>query len=227
MTAVPLIRTTCTTDELAAAIREADPTFTRQAAGIVWAQWALETGRGEACWNHNVGNVKTTPAQAAAGVPYTMLPGTTEYIGGVLMTFQPPDPQTWFRAFASLAEGMAHHLAFLKRRYGNAWPSLLSGDPTTFATELKARGYYTAPLATYAGAMRHLHAEWMRTADWVDVAVEPNENTIASVAHGRFIADWNDDERRRAERADELEMMSVRNLLARSEPFSRYDEDFA
>ena len=227
MSVVPLTRTTCTTDELAAAIREADPSITRAAAGIIWAQWALETGRGSACWNNNIGNVKCTPAQAAAGVPFCMLPNTTEYIGGVLHTFQPPHVQTWFRAFSSLAEGMAHHLAFLRRKYDNAWPALLSGDPTAFATELKRRGYYTAPLEAYAGSMRHLHAEWMREADWVDlVPVEPNENTIGSVAHGSHIVEWNNAARESLEATRDLTAyLELGHAIAMGEPFHRYDED--
>lgn len=191
MNVLPAVRTTFGTDAFAAAIRAAEPSITRTAAGIIWAQWALETGRGDSCWNNNIGNVKCTPAQAAAGVPLMMLRGTWEIIAGRRVVFEPPHEQTWFRSFASLADGMRHHVAFLRdRRYRPAWPAVLAGDPTAFAAELKRLGYYTDPLEAYAGGMRHLHAEWMREADW-PLDVEPTaENTIASVAHGTHVVDW-------------------------------------
>lgn len=174
---VPLTKTTFTTKDFARALLAAWPEATKAAAGVVWAQYALETGRGAACWNNNIGNVKCTPSQAFAGVPYFMLPNTWEIIGGKKITFQPPHAATWFRAFATLAEGMAHHLAFLKnKRYAPAWPAVEAGDPDAFARKLKAQGYYTAPVEQYAAGLRAYHVEWMRSKAW-DEAVAASTPT--------------------------------------------------
>ena len=91
--------------------------------------------------------------------------------------------------FDSLAEAMAHHLAFLARRYGEAWAHARSGDPTAFALALKNRGYYTGSESIYAASLRHLQAEFLRTADWPE-AVDPNEVTITGPAHGTSVVDW-------------------------------------
>lgn len=183
----PVERTTFSISDYARAARLADPTLTREAVGVLWAQYALETGRGSSCWCNNIGNVKVTRAQADAGVPFFMLPNTWEIIGGKRVVFQPPHEQTWFRRFATLSEAMAHHLVFLARRYAPAWDALRAGEPTEFAEKLKAFGYFTGDVGVYAASLRHLLREFLATVRW---GVDPNEVTIASTAHGTSIVDW-------------------------------------
>lgn len=222
----PTTRTTFSTQDYAEAVRIADPSLTREQAGVLWAQYALETGRGKACWNANIGNVKATPAQVAAGVDYFMLPNTWEILHGRRVVFQPPDPQTWFRHFTTLGEAMAHHIVFLRdRRYKPAWPAVLSGDPETFARELKRLGYYTASADVYATAMAFFHAEWMRVVEWSGPeTAEPMRPTYESgeivtgsggIIHGTHIVDWALEQRER-EREAELDA-----LLG---GFGRYEE---
>lgn len=201
-----VVRTAFSVSDYAAAAREADPTLSRESVGVLWAQYALETGRGSACWCNNIGNVKVTPAQARAGVPFFMLPGTWEILGGKRVVFDPPDEQTWFRWFPSLSEAMRHHLSFLAARYGEAWAALRSGDPTAFALALKKRGYYTGSEATYAASLRHLLREFVGSSEW---PVDPNEVTIASIAHGSHVVDWALATRRQAlgEAADATEYL--------------------
>lgn len=187
----PIVRTRFSIDDYGDALRTADPTLSREGAGVLWAQYALETGRGSACWNFNIANTKVTRAMAEAGVPFFMLPNTWEIEHGRRVVYQPPHEQTWFRAFDSLAEAMAHHLAFLARRYGEAWAHARSGNPTAFAIALKKRGYYTGSESVYAGSLRHLQAEFLREASWPDPeAVDPNGVTITGPAHGTSIVDW-------------------------------------
>lgn len=192
----PIRRTSFSVQDYARAVREAAPELSKAAAGVLWAQYALETGRGSACWNCNIGNVKATPAQVAAGVPYFMLPNTWEIIGGKKVIFQPPDPQTFFRHFDTLAEAMAHHVAFLRgRRFRAAWPAVLAGDPVAFAHELKRLGYYTGSADAYARSMRALHAEWMKAIDYHEsdagtVAPEAAPDTPISPIHGTHVVDW-------------------------------------
>jgi len=158
-TCVPLVRTTISNALFADAVRTAWPEATREAIGTLWAQYAFETGRGKACWNNNIGNVKHVQGD---GHDFTMLPGTWEMIAGKRVTFEPPHPQTWFRSYPTLAEGMAEHIAFLRRRYGAAWRFVESGDPASFALALKAGGYFTGDAGIYSRSLVSLLAEWLR-----------------------------------------------------------------
>ena len=183
----PVERTAFSLTDYARAARLADPTLTREAVGVLWAQYALETGRGSSCWCNNIGNVKVTRAQAEAGTPFFMLPGTWEIERGRRVVYEPPHEQTWFRWFASLSEAMAHHLVFLAKRYAPAWDAVRAGEPTEFAEKLKARGYYTGDEGIYAASLRHHQREFLGAVLW---GVDPNEVTIASTAHGTSIVDW-------------------------------------
>lgn len=150
--------------------------------GVLWAQYALETGRGVACWNNNIGNVKHVRGD---GYDYVELPNTWEIIGGKKVVFQPPDPQTWFRVYESLADAMVDHLRFLERRYGNAWSSILSGDPAGFAHALKARGYYTAAESDYARGLASLVKEFQRSGAYAAADVAPPPSTVPEIVEPR------------------------------------------
>lgn len=146
--------------------------------GVLWAQYMVETG-GAACWNYNLGNVKhvkgdghnyhmlggvwegVAPAVAAQLIASGQAvadtnPGHAKAVGATKQSviFQPPHPATWFRAFASLDEGMSEHLQLLARRFSKAWPAVLAGDYMAFATLLHAQGYFTASPQAYAAGMR-------------------------------------------------------------------------
>lgn len=165
MSRVELVKTTFTLADYTRAVlvawaREHGAYPSEGTCAVLWAQYALETGRGKACWNNNIGNVKHVEGD---GHDYCELPNTWEIENGKRVVYQPPSPQTWFRAYASLEEAMEHHLAFLAKRYGNAWSAITSGDPVGFATQLKARGYFTAPLADYVHGLSSLVAEFKRS----------------------------------------------------------------
>lgn len=131
--------------------------------GVLHAQFIVETS-GVHCWNWNLGNVKVTPAQVAADVPWIDLPGTWEIVGGKRVVLKDGDPGRRFRAFDKLDEAMVDHLRMLKeRKFKSAWPAVLAGDPDAFARALKAKGYYTAPVEDYARLMRNAHAAFMRS----------------------------------------------------------------
>jgi hypothetical protein len=178
MADVPVVRTTYSMKDFAKACilawkRVVGVFPKKEAAGIIWAQHALETGNGGFCWNNNIGNLKCTKEQAAAGVPYMMLAGTWEMIDGKKVVFQPPHPSTWFRAFASLDEGMSAHLDLLKnKRYATAWPSVESGEPAAFAAALRARGYYTASVEDYTRLMKVGFAQWMQRTAFEDAQAD-------------------------------------------------------
>ncbi len=166
MAQVPLKRTVITMGEFARALvkawrHELGVLPTKQAGGIVWAQYMIETG-GAACWSWNIGNLKVTQAQVDAGVDWHDLPGTWEIVNGVRVTLVAGDPGRRFRAYASLDDAMIEHLRFLRnRRYKVAWPAVEAGDYAEFARRLKAAGYFTASAEDYARGMKWPFDRWM------------------------------------------------------------------
>lgn len=124
---------------------------------VLYAQTAIETGSTGSMWNNNIGNVKYLPSKdlsADDGVQYMMLNNVWEIIGGKKVIFQPPHQATWFRAFPTLADGIAFQMDFLKnKRYKKAWAAIETGSPMEFTHLLKIAGYYTAPEADYAKAV--------------------------------------------------------------------------
>lgn len=211
-------RTSFSTQDYADAVYTADPSLTREQAGVLWAQYAIETGKGKFCWNCNIGNVKVTAGQVQAGTDYFMLKGTWEIINGKRQVFDPPHIQTWFRHFHSLTDAMSHHLSFLRRRFSKAWDSVLSGEPGEFAHRLKELKYYTGSESVYASSMGYFHAEWMRVVDYAGVIELDTVGTLpmGGIIHGTHIVDWAL-EQRELEREAELDAMLG--------GFGRYDED--
>lgn len=185
---VPILRTPITMDAFARALLGAwravlgqDPT--KAQAGVLWAQYGVETGAGPFCWNWNIGNVKHV---AGDGYDYIMLPGTWEMVNGKRVVFQPPDPATWFRAYPDLDTAMVEHFRFLHgTRYARAWEGVELGDCGVFARLLKAAGYFTADANAYAAGMRAHFNRWTQSSAFDDAlaALEPAPDTEPEVVH--------------------------------------------
>ncbi|HVI40594.1 MAG TPA: hypothetical protein VM577_08040, partial [Anaerovoracaceae bacterium] len=90
---------------------------------ILWAQSALETGRWTFIWNYNFGNIKRHDDH-----DYCMF-RCNEVIGGKVVWFDPPDPQTWFCAYPSAVDGAREYIEFVSQRsrYKLAWAQLVAG----------------------------------------------------------------------------------------------------
>lgn len=161
---VPTIKTTFTQKEFVKALIGSWKNIynvlpTKQQIGVIFAQWSIETGQGKFCWNNNIGNVKYIPSKNPENdnVEYMMLKNTWEIIKGEKIIFQPPSPQTWFRSFITLQDGVTFHLNFLRsNKYAKVWTAVEAGDPDGFAKLLKEVKYYTAPEALYIRNM-HIH----------------------------------------------------------------------
>lgn len=165
MAQMPLVRTPIGMLDFARAfvrmLRAMGQTPTKAAGGVLWAQYALETDAGAACWNFNLWNHKVAPAQVSAGVPWFDLPGTWEVIDGVRTTLKEGDPGRRFRAYASFESAMSDHVNAIRNgRYASSWAPLLAGDVEGYARELRAKGYYTAPLASYVAALHARVVPW-------------------------------------------------------------------
>ncbi|MCW5834509.1 MAG: SH3 domain-containing protein [Labilithrix sp.] len=127
---VPTRRTTPTMAELAAAILRAWPDATKPALGVLYAQFAGETGKGLHCYGFNLANVKWTPGcgwdyHALLGVWEGVTPAAAERLiatgqwapdpskdhaiavgpGKVSIIATQSNPASWFRAYPDLGTG--------------------------------------------------------------------------------------------------------------------------
>jgi hypothetical protein len=131
---------------------------------IAWSQVVLETGRNtdrvknSKMRNYNYGNIKKNLDYSPNWTSY--LAG--EYLGGKHHIFHPYHPQTFFAAWKSPLDGALGYLTFLKKRkrYASAWIELEEGDTVSYVRELKAGGYFTAPLDKYTAVVVRLTTEF-------------------------------------------------------------------
>ena len=131
-----------------------------EALAIIVSQSALETGRWKSLYCNNFGNEKATSSWSG---DYYMIRCNEILSDGKLHWFDPPHPQTWFRAFPDAATGAESHVRFLSQnaRYSEAWHAALRGDPVAYAHALKVHGYYTASEALYTKAVVSLFNEFL------------------------------------------------------------------
>lgn len=208
-TLVPDKVTPMTAQQVALAFRSAYETVcgktpSNACLALLVAQSALETGRWKSIHWFNFGNVK-------AGQDYTgkyCQFRCNEVINGKVQWFDPPHPQTNFRAFDSADTGAVDHIRFLsqRKRYAKAWEVAQLGMPLAFVDALKSAGYFTADAGPYARAVASLWNEYMKLVEKLKEpeppAPEPDRDE--PTLHGLAMAavarqDWAnavDDERR-------------------------------
>lgn len=163
------------------------PDLPQAALRLLVAQASLETARFTHCYNFNLGNKKASEGQSHTHLRNTwemVSPAKARAYATsaqshlcsfdrdvmalepnaskpkLRVTFQPPHPQTRFRAYDSLEAGAKDWVAFLDR-LGTKNPQLRdaleSGDAEAYARELKRSGYFTASSSAYArGLKAHL-----------------------------------------------------------------------
>lgn len=197
------VRTTPTFEEwrmaIVSASNELDVSLPENSISVLYAQWALETGRGKACFCWNLGNKRHTSeplycilaaaweCSRAGAVPagakvIPAPPGAVCAPGDVY--YLPVYGAQKFAAYESLEEGARAYLSFLLRpSYQLAWAEVLRGDPSAFARALKALRYYTSDENAYAQALRSLVVEYYRealqrpTVREIPIAVTPDAPT--------------------------------------------------
>lgn len=186
---VPTIKTIFTQKEFIKSLIEAwkniyDVLPDKKQIGVIFAQWSIETGQGKFCWNNNIGNVKYIPSKNPENdnVEYMMLKNTWEIIKGQKVVFQPPSPQTWFRAFDTLADGVTFHVNFLRgNKYAKVWTAVEAGDPDTFAHLLKEAKYYTAPEILYVKNMHIYFDKFIKDSLFEEALEEYKKENTKSV----------------------------------------------
>lgn len=139
----------------------------KEQIGILFAQWSLETGQGQYCWNYNIGNYKAKDIPNKT-VKYIALNNVWEIINGKKVILDKEDPGSWFLAFDSLSDGVEEHLRKLSgQRWKLAWEAVVNGDPNDFAHKLKLQRYYTAPEEDYKKLMSMYFKQFM-SSSWFD-----------------------------------------------------------
>lgn len=167
-TLVPDRLTPMTAIDVAKAFKSAFATVcgvdpSRECLALLVAQSALETGRWKSIHCFNFGNVKASSTYTGKYCQFRC----NEVINGKVEWFDPPHPQTNFRAFDSAETGAIDHISFLanRPRYAKAWQAALTGMPLTFVETLRAAGYFTADAGPYARAVTSLWKEYCSMLD--------------------------------------------------------------
>lgn len=152
---------------------------------LLWAQWALETGRGKAIHCYNFGNLKRSSGDPTDWTMYRC----SEIIDNKEVFFDPPHPQTHFRAYRSVIDGAKDYILFLskRKRYLKAWEEVKKGDPAAFGHELKVAGYYTANEARYTAIIVKVTNEFLKKADnllnWKPVVMAQEDKSAIDLAN--------------------------------------------
>jgi flagellum-specific peptidoglycan hydrolase FlgJ len=178
MTLLADFETALTPQTLYLALRQAAPgavgcELSRASLLVLLAHVAEETGW-KSCHANNLGNVKHVTGDDHDYVQFRC----SEIVNGKEVSYDPPDPTTSFRAYATLTEGCIDYLQLLRKRFYLAWPAVLNGDPALFCHLLKAQHYYTADEAKYTANVvwlnKHLDAMILQdTPEAVTVADAP------------------------------------------------------
>jgi hypothetical protein len=157
------VKTPITPKDIARALRAAwlklfEETPADGTIALLMAQSALETGRWKSCWNFNLGNIKGGAKWQGDTCQFRC----NEVIKGKVEWFDPPHPQTTFRAYPTLEAAAADYLWLLHRRFAQCWMHVLRPDPVAFSQALKRQNYYTAPEPPYTRAVASLFREYLR-----------------------------------------------------------------
>lgn len=160
-----------------------------EALALLLAHSALETGRWKAgLWCYNFGNKKASLTYPGWHCYFRC----NELINGKYEWFDPPHPQTRFRAYLTAADGAEAQIRFLgtatragkPNRYQAAWNALLAGLPQEFCAALHRAGYFTAHLGPYQKAVVGLYNEYLPLCQgYGGPVIEPEHDADDTPAH--------------------------------------------
>lgn len=192
-TTLPARKTPLTKEQAAKAMRVAyrrvfgeDPR--PEVLALVLAKAALETGNFQSIWLGNFGNIKAADSYGG----FVQFYRCNEIINGKVQWFDPPHPQTRFRAYASASDGAEDYFRFIagRKRYALAHAAMLRGDPVEYVRELKRAGYFTAHEEPYRKAVVSLVNTYRPYADRELLeAVVPDPEPDESEEHSAFSDD--------------------------------------
>lgn len=156
---------------------------------ILGSQWCLETSNGKSMHCNNLGNVKSSEgdghdftffgcgeelslgvAQHAVQTSPLVTIKRVYLVGSTQMAsvwIEPKHPWCRFRAFQSLSEGAIDYISLLNKRFKQAWPAIIAGDPALFSHYLHEEHYYTADESSYtAGVVSLFHTLGQLSVDY-------------------------------------------------------------
>lgn len=113
---------------------------------VLWAQWALETGRGASMVGHNFGGLKGRAPGGGSTVQWTH-----EGHGGTRRRIRDR-----FRAYDSVQAGARDYVRTLAQRYPAALAQARQGNAAGFVDALARQHYFTADPAVYRHAIQGL-----------------------------------------------------------------------
>jgi hypothetical protein len=168
---------------LARAWRDATGTNPNPATvAVLWAQWALETGRGRSMHGNNFGGLKGNASNGGSAVL-----STREGYGESEQRIQ-----ARFRTYACAADGARDYVHTLGERYPSAFAAARDGDAARFAQALAAQGYFTADPRAYRASIASLSREYLERGPDHLPALTVEEPSVAQNALiwmlGRLIA---------------------------------------
>lgn len=212
---VPPERIPCPRGAVIAAMRAAliGSTTDPRCVALAVAKSALETGRWLKMYNYNFGNVKAGPKYEGQYTAFrcnevlggkirwfspegetdragTLLPGAERY------AVPPCHPQTRFRAYAGLTDGVYSYVDVLIARFPRSFQALLTGNAKTFVETLKAERYFTADVGPYIDGVSSMQREFVRVMEGdsnvPESAVDPELERMLSVADMLLVEDSRD-----------------------------------
>jgi hypothetical protein len=218
--------------EAAVALREGWKTYfgqypSQHSLALLWAQSALETGRWKFIHCYNFGNIKKKHdnpryKQEDDGHDWCMF-RCNEIINGKVYWFDPPHPQTHFRAYTDAHDGALDYIRLLvsKTRYAGAWHQVITGgSPQEYSHQLKLGGYYTASESLYTKGVVRLTNEFNRRYDEL---IHWTTSSVKAEKHESIIHLLSDEEK-----AEVIAVMGSNTQLALDEYFNltdRYIDD--
>ena len=121
-----------------------------EALGVLWAHWALETGRGRWMVDHNFAGLR---GRAPGG-------GSALWSTWEQTERGPRRVQKRFRAYETPSDGAKDYVKTLARRYPDALEAARRGDAEEFIGALERRGYFSKDADAYGRAAGNLAREF-------------------------------------------------------------------
>lgn len=126
--------------------------------GAAWAQGILESGRPAKLPNNNIGNIKATKDWLNSNKPYFVK--DTKEIDKNRREYT--EHGTKWRAYDTPEEGAAGYWQLIGNKFKDAFQWMASGNAVNAAVSLGQKGYYTADIRKYSGAVGSLFNDFMR-----------------------------------------------------------------
>jgi len=159
----------------------------RESLAILFAQTALETGRFKLMRNFNWGNIKKR-LPSSDKYKFTMF-RCGEIINGKQHFFDPPHPETAFRAYESAEGGAEDYISLLlnKSTFKPAWEQLIAGNPEQYSLELYKGKYYTANPTIYTSVLKKIYSQFLKNWDENKDLIIPVDQEILSKEEVDFV----------------------------------------